>query len=138
MKFGIAGFGFVGQAVYGSVKNTQNVAIFDKYKKIGSFQDLLQQPFIFCCLPTPQAEDGSQDFSEYFSFFNDLVQNKYNGILIVKSTVLYENIEPYLEKLNIVFNPEFLNQRRAVDDFKNQRVIIYADDIAFKNNISLA
>jgi UDP-glucose 6-dehydrogenase len=127
VKIGIAGFGFVGQAVYGSIKNIGDACIYDKYKDMGSFDELLNSDVIFCCLPTNMVEvgiDQSQDFSEYKEFLDCCVEEAYRGILVVKSTVLYSNLEPYANKLNIVFNPEFLNQNTAVDDFKNQHYIV--------------
>ena len=123
-SFGIAGFGFVGQAVFGSVKKPDNVYILDKYKGIGSVERLEKCSVIFCCLPTVQKEDGNQCFSEYKEFLDYLVRDEYGGVLNIKSTVLYENIKPYIDKLNIVFNPEFLNQNSAIEDFSKQKIVI--------------
>jgi UDPglucose 6-dehydrogenase len=124
---GIIGFGFVGQAVYGSINHTSKVRIYDKYKGIGTLNELLESKVIFCCLPTNMVDgnnDKSQDFSEYKGFLDTCVEQMYKGVLIIKSTVLYSNLEQYVEKLNIVYNPEFLNQNTAADDFKNQHCII--------------
>jgi len=123
MKIGIAGFGFVGQAVYGSL-TCEDTVIYDKYKDMNTFRDLVECTHIFCCLPTNMLDDGKQDFDAYDDFFDTLIGYKYKGILIVKSTCLYSNIKPYEEKLNIVFNPEFLNQNSAVNDFAEQEVIV--------------
>jgi len=122
--FGIARFGFVGQAVYGSVTNPRNFYVYDKYKGMGDIGVLFRKSMIFCCLPTVQNEDGTQDFTEYGKFLDECIKEKYQGILVIKSTVLYDNIEPYLDELNIVFNPEFLCQNDAINDFLNQKVII--------------
>ena len=124
LHLGIAGFGFVGQAVYGSVTHTNNIYVYDKYKNMGDMGVLLGKEMIFCCLPTIQNEDGTQNFTEYESFLNECIEANYNGILVIKSTVLYDNIKPYVDKLNIVFNPEFLCQNDAINDFLNQKVVI--------------
>ena len=124
-KIGIAGFGFVGQAVYGSVINTDDFYVYDKYKNIGDPLPLFTNcDIIFCCLPTVKNSDGTQNFTEYDNFLNDCIERQYQGILVIKSTVLYSNIEPYLNKLNIVFNPEFLCQNDAIKDFLNQKVVV--------------
>jgi len=124
MKLGIVGFGFVGQALYMSINDTQGVEIYDTYKMLGGIVDIIDCDVVFTCLPTPQAKNGSQDFTEYKKFFEELNEHYFSGIIVVKSTVLYEHIEPYLEDYNIVFNPEFLYQNTAVEDFKKQRVVI--------------
>jgi hypothetical protein len=123
---GIVGYGFVGQAVYGSVREEHlgRVRVYDKYKKIHTAKDVLRCPIVYCCLPTVDGGTGEQDFSAYRDFFSLAIEEKYNGVLVVKSTVLYENLEPYLDKLNIVMNPEFLNQNNAIEDFRNQKVVI--------------
>ena len=122
--FGIAGFGFVGQAVYGSVTNPNAFYVYDKYQGMGDIGVLFRKSMIFCCLPTVQNEDGTQDFTEYGRFLTDCINSDYKGVLVIKSTVLYNNIRPFLGKLNIVFNPEFLCQNDAINDFLNQKVII--------------
>jgi UDPglucose 6-dehydrogenase len=125
---GIAGFGFVGQAVYGSIFGSylkDGVYIYDKYKNMGNSSDLFSGcNVIFCCLPTVDDGSGKQNFDEYNNFLQSALDEDFEGILVVKSTVLYENLEPWTQKLNIVMNPEFLNQNSAVEDFKNQGVIV--------------
>lgn len=125
---GIAGFGFVGQAVYGSIfgsKLKNEVLVYDKYKKMGNKVDLFNDSkVIYCCLPTVDDGTGKQNFDEYADFLQSALDAKYDGVIVIKSTVLYENVEPWINKLNIVMNPEFLNQNNAVEDFKNQEVIV--------------
>jgi UDP-glucose 6-dehydrogenase len=66
--------------------------------------------------------DGSQDFSYYREFFARI--RGYDGVIVVKSTVLLSDIEPYFKEFNIVMNPEFLNQNSSHEDFKNQKIVI--------------
>jgi len=123
-KIGIVGFGFVGQAIYSSFKDTSQVFVYDKYKEQFNDQDiLLDCDFLFICVPTPTT-NGEQDASVIDDVFYYLTRKKYQGICIVKSTVLLSNIEPWLGKLNIVMNPEFLNQNTASEDFMHQKLII--------------
>lgn len=128
-KIGIAGFGFVGQAVFSAVSVRGDCVIYDRYKErfSGTLQDLKNADAIFCCLPTPMQEDGTQDFSAYEWFFEQI--QGYKGLLIIKSTVLYENVAPYMAEFNIVLNPEFLCQNSAVRDFRNQRLIILGGEV---------
>jgi len=125
---GIAGFGFVGQAMYSCLKikdyGYNALAIYDPPKGFSNIKKLSETKAIFCCLPSPMREDGSQDFSAYAGLFTSLIAIGYQGIVVVKSTVLYSNIQPYLDVLHIVMNPEFLNQNTADEDFKNQKIII--------------
>ena len=127
-NIGIVGFGFVGQAVYANIsREHRDCVIYDKYQKgLDSeeiFNELANTKFIFLCLPTPEnPETGDQDFSAYDEFFGSLP--KYDGVIIVKSTVMHEYIRTYLSLYNIVLNPEFLNANTAVNDFKEDQNII--------------
>lgn len=128
MKLGIAGFGFVGQAVYNGIlkERLNHVVIHDPPKGINIPQNGLHDiEAIFCCLPTPtnKTKDGPrQDFSAYEQLMGYL--DGYKGILIVKSTLLYEYLIKLDGKFSVVHNPEFLNQNSANDDFQKQNTII--------------
>jgi UDPglucose 6-dehydrogenase len=122
-RSGIAGFGFVGQAVYKCInQSTSEVFLYDPPKGLGSLENLKQCDNIFCCLPSPTLSDGKQDFSAYEELLDSLDGCK--GIIIIKSTVLLSNIEKYFNKLSIVMNPEFLNQNTSYEDFYNQKLIV--------------
>lgn len=125
VKIGIAGFGFVGQALYGSIKAEArgDTVLYDPPKGLNDHEDLFSSRMIFCCLPTPMASDGSQDFTNYQDFFSS-VPKEWSGILVVKSTCTWENLSPFTEKFSIVFNPEFLNQNTSFQDFRDQHIII--------------
>ncbi len=129
MKIGICGFGFVGSAI--SVFFTEkgyNVSIYDKYKNIGSFENLLETNVLFICLPTNYSEElKGYNMSELDKTLERLNKNKYVGIILIKSTVLPEYCEDMNERykeLVIVSNPEFLSAKTAVEDFKNQRHVV--------------
>lgn len=126
VKICIAGFGFVGQAVYASLQPGKVAPIYDRYKpQFSDISKLTDSELIFCCVPTPMDKTtGEQDFSEVEFLLRHLQHEKYQGIVVVKSTVLPGNIAPWAGKLKIVVNPEFLNQNSAADDFRNQPVVI--------------
>jgi len=86
---------------------------------------------IFLCLPTPMNMDGSCNV--------DIVQNTLSEIdliadnqevkktIVIKSTVSPGTTKKWnslYQSLDIVFNPEFLTEANAVDDFNNQNRII--------------
>ena len=128
-KIGLAGFGFVGQALYAAAKCDCIDVIHDPPKRKNNFDKLLKCTHIFCCMPSPSTKSLSQDFSIYEKFLSSLVKAKYLGIVIIKSTVLFSNVKPYLSVLNIVMNPEFLNQNTAIKDFKDQKIIILGGNV---------
>ncbi len=129
MNIGIVGQGFVGNAVYKKFKNFYNVLTFDHNNKLcNSSIEQIQKNcnIIFICVPTPMDKDGScvvdnvESVIKKFKDIDDL-------ILVVKSTVSPGTISSFNEKyknIQIVFNPEFLTERNAIQDFNNQDRII--------------
>jgi UDPglucose 6-dehydrogenase len=126
-KIGIIGCGVVGGSIlkYFSEKNNLHVKGYDKYKKIGSFEDILNSDIIFLCLPSLFKED-KYDLQEIDNVCKLLSENNYQNILILKSTVTPETTSKLNEKygLNIIHNPEFLSQKTCYEDFKNQEHIV--------------
>lgn len=132
MKIGIAGFGVVGQAVYGACcRGLNGVVIHDPPKGKDNFNQLLDCGAIFVCLPTPMLPNGKQDFSKVNGLLDDLQVMVYSGLIIIKSTCLWENLKPWCSsnKLRIVVNPEFLNANSAARDFAEQQHIILGGDM---------
>jgi UDPglucose 6-dehydrogenase len=136
MKIGIIGQGFVGNAVYQKFKQFYNMKTYDLNSSLcnSTYTDMVDTcNVIFVCLPTPMNKDGSCNLDILTGVLKQLnelektfdVDTKYTVIL--KSTIppgttaifnsLYEN-------LNVVFSPEFLTERNAVEDFNNQKRII--------------
>ena len=130
MKIGIIGQGFVGNAVYLKFKEYFNIKTYDidKSKCNSTFDDLLNySDLIFICLPTPMNEDGScndEIVRNTLKLINDRAKNL---IIVLKSTVPPGSTSKYnklYKNLSIVFNPEFLTERNAVNDYRNQDRII--------------
>jgi len=126
---GIIGQGFVGNAVYQKFKNYFNVFTYDLdiSKSNSEEKTVLSQEIILICLPTPMNKDGSCNI--------DLIQStlkkieKYNKcrIAVVKSTVPPGTtyvLNSNFNNIDIIFNPEFLTEANAVEDFNNQSRII--------------
>ena len=58
---GIVGNGFVGNAVYQNLRDKVKCKVFDVYKNrcLSPLEEVIQQDFIFVCLPTPMRMDGT-------------------------------------------------------------------------------
>ena len=129
-NIGICGLGFVGGAIYNLlVNNTEfNLLLYDKYKNINSFEAILKSDILFICLPTKYCQiNKSYNMTEIDNTIIDLNSNNYNGIIVIKSTVLPDYCSSQNDKypnLKIINNPEFLTARTATEDFKNQKHII--------------
>ncbi len=130
IKVGIIGVGFVGGAINNFLKNKENIELFiyDKYKKINNFDILLGTDILFICLPTLYNEsEKTYDMKEIDTTLLELKNNQYQGIILIKSTILPDyctnqnNIYPLLK---IIHNPEFLSAKTALEDFSNQKNII--------------
>ncbi len=132
MKIAIIGHGFVGKAVdYGFNRSKIEKFIIDPLHGT-KIEDLVGQDIgaSFICVPTPMGEDGSIDSSIVESCVTFLKQNV-TGHIIIKSTVT-PNI---LRKLitgpsghRIVYNPEFLTEKSANEDFVNPKMHVFGGD----------
>ena len=85
---------------------------------------------IFVCVPTPMFESGECDLSIVNSVVEELSRHEYinNKVIVIKSTVVpgtTESLAASYPEMNFVFNPEFLTERTAVQDFENtSRVVL--------------
>ena len=131
---GIIGQGFVGNAVYQKFKNYYDVLTYDldESKCNSTFRKLSREcETIFICLPTPMDEGGRCNVSivelELVGLNSQSARYDRTKTIVIKSTVSPGTTERWnrqYKNLNIVFNPEFLTERNAVDDYENQKRII--------------
>jgi len=131
LKLGISGLGFVGNSMLESfLEKKVNVIGYDKYKNIGVdlFKDLLNVEIIFLALPTKFDENTqTYDISEIIDSCEFLNSEKYNGLVVIKSTVIpgtTEKLSNKFQNLNLIHNPEFLSAKTAFEDFHNQKHIV--------------
>ena len=70
---GIVGNGFVGNAVYQNLRDKVkcNVYDVDKNRSLNTLEEVINQEFIFVCLPTPMNSSGKCDLS----IINDYLDN---------------------------------------------------------------
>lgn len=135
MNLGVIGQGFVGSSVYEGMKNYFETFTFDlngKCTETSLFQLIEKVDMTFLCLPTPMKKSGECDLTivrDCLSELNIIVNtlNKKDFIVIIKSTIppgTTDLLNKENENIHIVFNPEFLTEANAVEDYKNQNRII--------------
>jgi len=121
MKLGIIGKGFVGSAVAnGFDKDCEQIIVDPKYTD-NTIEDVLDCKLIFVCVPTPVAEDGSCDVSIAKDVLTEIDRHQYKGVVVIKSTIIPDYLHKFKKTydLKIVYNPEFLTEANANEDFKN-------------------
>jgi UDPglucose 6-dehydrogenase len=126
VKVGIVGYGFVGKATAkGFSKNTELFVVDPLLgTNLSDLKEFMPE-FIFLCLPTPMKKDGSQDFTSVKEVFMEMLSNKVSSTIILKSTVTPSNIKT-VDNLfeDYIYNPEFLREKHAEEDFINSSMII--------------
>jgi len=132
---GIVGQGFVGNAVYQRWKKYYDVQTYDidENKSTSSLHNLVMIcDTIFVCLPTPMKNNGECDLNILESSLFEIntlteFEGKGSKTVIIKSTIppgTTEQLNKQFKHLNILFNPEFLTERNAEEDYNNQNRII--------------
>jgi len=130
-KIGVIGRGFVGSAVeFGFSAQCGCDAIvksydIDEFRKKDSLEDTVNNSdYIFVSVPTPSDSNGI-DLSFLKSALQSIegVNQRTDNIILIRSTIVpgtTKKLDDHFQKLNIVFNPEFLTERSAKFDFINQ------------------
>jgi nucleotide sugar dehydrogenase len=120
-KIAIIGYGFVGKAVEVGFKNLSNeIRIIDPflgYSDIHTLEDYYPD-FTFVCVPTPMGQDGKIDSATIMEVTKQL-QNMTCGVVVIKSTVTPDLVKEICKYKRFVYNPEFLTERNALNDFLN-------------------
>jgi UDPglucose 6-dehydrogenase len=127
MKIGVIGIGTVGNAVLQGLSVHHDVVGYDTKKPeyCKNVDKLGTMDMVFLCLPTP-TNAGLQDRSAVQRTLLLLQNMKFEGIVVVKSTIIPGICEKFNKnmKLNIVHCPEFISEKTAIQDFKDQKEII--------------
>lgn len=121
MKLGIIGKGFVGSAVANGFDKDCKQTIVDPKYTDNTLEDVLDCKLVFVCVPTPVSEDGSCDTTIVKDVLIELSMRDYKGVVVVKSTIIPDYLHEFKKEfdLKIVYNPEFLTESNANEDFKN-------------------
>jgi len=146
-KIGIIGQGFVGNAVREGMTSYYEVIAYDKdpnkFSNASSIFEVVEQTDVtFLCVPTPMRKNGSCDLSIVKSALEEISDvaralNK-NQIVVIKSTIppgTTDQLNSEFDFVNIVFNPEFLTEANAVDDYKNQNRIVIGGDRPYTSTV---
>ena len=126
-KIAIVGHGFVGKAVdYGFNSPDIEKIIIDPIlgTSIGDLdgEDLTAT---FVCLPTPMGKDGHINCQLVTDTVAYLKENTY-GLIIVKSTITPDIVGRLtFGTERVVYNPEFLAERTANEDFANPQLHVF-------------
>jgi len=121
-KIGIIGLGYVGGAVrhwFETQREKPALFFFDKHKNIGSPDEVNKAGVIFIAVPTPFTLERGYDNSAV----EESVANTKDGkTIVIKSTVLpgtTASLQKKYPQKKILFNPEFLRAKTAIQDFIN-------------------
>lgn len=117
---GIMGVGVVGDAVRSYFDPTNaSLRVYDPWRGLGSIEEINQAQLVFICVPTPYHASTGFDDSALEDAVSRLDGSK---IVVIKSTVLPGTTEAYQIRYSqhcFLFNPEFLREATAREDFLN-------------------
>lgn len=140
LKLGIVGHGFVGKATdIGFNQNVDKLIVDPKLgNSIADFESFKPE-IVFICVPTPMDKNATQDSSILISVTKELNKICPKAIKVIKSTVL-PSILNDLIKLDkkLIYNPEFLREKNANEDFINSELIIFGGDKKLSSIVSNA
>ena len=126
MKVAIIGYGFVGKALKKGLQDDVKTLLIDPKlnTEISDLRSFLPD-IVFICVPTPMNDDGSQDLKILNNITNELKELSLTSLIVIKSTVLPNHVHSFEQLFpNFVYNPEFLRERYANEDFINSELII--------------
>jgi len=131
LKIGIIGIGMVGAPLKRYFEERRgyergiSLFLYDIDLNKGYTDDINRADVIFISVPTPRGENGSAKINAVEDAFATIAGNK---IVVIKSTVPPGTSEYFQKKYSqhkILFNPEFLTERQAWEDFvKPDRQIV--------------
>lgn len=130
-RIGVIGGGYVGGTVANFYReNGADVKVYDKFKASDPLEEVLRQDYIFIAVPT-NFNGTSIDLSSMDEAMENASRAQAKAI-IIKSTIVPGTTEKYQKKyphIKIIFNPEFLTEATAVQDFKypDRQIIGYTE-----------
>ena len=124
MKIIIAGYGYVGKAVFNALKDEHDVVIVDPQYTTNEIKYHHDADGLIICVPTPTTKDGICDVNIIANIMDEV---PIFMPVLIKSTVTPSIVEGFDELYadhSIVYSPEFLRANSANTDFANQKYVI--------------
>jgi UDPglucose 6-dehydrogenase len=128
-SIGVIGAGFVGGAMIRGFSGYTDIKVYDKYKKIGSMEEVCRQDILFVCVPTPMTTEGRCDTRIVESVLHSIEEAVRHRLdreetkpVVLRSTVPPDFCRKFYHDsgyLDLMFMPEFLTERTADLDFIN-------------------
>ena len=138
MKIAIVGAaGFVGRAVHYGFPNSiyQKLLIDPVYNTPISSIVSHAPDYVFVCVPTPMGSDGRID-ARIITTVIDEVRTLTNAIVIIKSTITPDVVKYLFDQYEgLVYNPEFLTEKSANEDFVNPFMHVFGGDPAVTTSV---
>lgn len=120
-RVGIIGGGYVGSTIAHFYREEgADVKVYDKFKDSDPLAEVLKQDYLFIAVPTNYVEGVGIDLSNMDEAVGNASRSQARAV-IIKSTVTPGTTDRYQKQYpekKLVFNPEFLTERTATQDFK--------------------
>lgn len=120
LDFSVIGLGSVGWAVVHGLHSKE--FSYEGYDIVGEhdWTRILESRVAFICSSTPSGPDGRLDCSSVMNILQRLDNDKYAGVVVVKSTVsvgFMDHAKETFTSLRLVYMPEFLRERSCYSWF---------------------
>jgi len=124
-SIGIIGYGMVGKAVQYGFPHCKHYISDPKYNDMSVTHVAQENPVaIFVAVPTLTDDKGLIEHQILENVLNELDKAFYQGLVIVKSTILPH----FLVDRDVVYNPEFLSRATSFKDFVEPPMLILGGD----------
>ena len=126
MNVSIIGNGFVGKAVKNGLINVETYIVDPKLETKIEELEVFKPEIIFICVPTPMGKDGSQDIGIAIEVIEKIKHLSFQPLIVMKSSVIPSKIYDMTSIIDrFVYNPEFLREKYANEDFINSKLILF-------------
>lgn len=131
---GVIGLGSVGWAVIHGLSRFYHCVGYDIAGEY-NWDAISDAEIIFICVATPITTDGELDCSNVSAVLKRLASVKYDGCVVIKSTVsigFTENVKKQFPSLRLIYMPEFLREKSSFTWFAEpDRIVVSGekDDI---------